>query len=258
MTIRAKVLKATIRVWKDFSASYDTIFRKMMQDKGYFHIISYPGTSVSLPGSDKKDYIMSIKSSRRNKILKKLRQANEVALKVEIVSSPDQLTLDAIFQLFWKTYEKGHTKFERLNRDFFEQISRFNHVHYVILRTQDTSEMVAFALCFLSQDHVINKFIGIDYERPKDWFLYFRLWDAVVEWAYSKKAKSIQSGQTSYSAKIELGNDIIPLSNFCRHFNPLINWTYKQATRFVNWDALDEDLSKFLKAYPNKKPPHFY
>jgi len=33
--------------------------------------------------------------------------------------------------------------------------------------------MLAFMLCFDMGERVINKYIGLDYGRPKEWSLYF-------------------------------------------------------------------------------------
>ncbi|MHB8744469.1 MAG: hypothetical protein ACYC9L_15290, partial [Sulfuricaulis sp.] len=113
---------------------------------------------------------------------------------------------------------------------------------------------VAFMLCFKLGDHVINKFIGIDYQKPKEWFLYFRLWAAAVDWSLAQGAKSIQSGQTGYAPKIEIGHELVPLTNYCAHSNPLIHWIYATVTKTVNWNTLDEDLAIYLKAYPHLRP----
>ena len=248
---------ATMRVWKDFAAEYQPAFVDLMHAQGLFHLVSFPGTSLPLEGNKKEDYIASIKSSRRNKLKKKLKQAHEAPVYVETLQNPGVAVMDEIFALFWQTYEKGSTKFERLNRKFFDVLSKDEHSHYVILRRNDTNEMVAFMLCFALGEHVINKFIGIDYRQPKEWFLYFKLWDAAVEWSYSVGGKSIQSGQTGYAPKIELGNDMVPLNNYCRHKNPVVNFIYRLVASTINWDTLDQDLAIYVKAYPELKPGVF-
>jgi predicted N-acyltransferase len=158
--------------------------------------------------------------------------------------------MDEIYKLFWLTYEKATTKLERLNRDFFDRIAQTPAAHFVVLREQDSGAMIAFMLCFASEHHVINKFIGIDYARPKEWLLYFRLWDAALDWALSRGARSIQSGQTGYAPKIELGHRLVPLTNHCLHRNPLIHLIYGLVAKTVSWATLDEDLARFLKAHP--------
>ena len=53
---------------------------------------------------------------------------------MEIVQRPDAKMLDDIFELFWQTYEKSATKFERLNRKFFEVIAEKPATIFIILR----------------------------------------------------------------------------------------------------------------------------
>ena len=252
MVSKAKQLQASMRVWKDFPQQYAIDFTSL--NAHLFKVVSFPGTSVELPDATKEGYLATLKSSRRNKLKKKLRLAAESPVDVEVIQQPDSEILNELFNLFWQTYEKGGTKFERLNRKFFDLIAAETNSHFVILREQSNGKIVAFMLCFALGDQVINKFIGIDYQQPKEWFLYFKLWEAAVDWAAGIGAKSIQSGQTGYAPKIELGNQLVPLTNYCAHLNPVINWVYAKIAKTINWDTLDADLAVYLKAYPDEKP----
>lgn len=254
MQIYASEIKAPMRVWKDFSNQHQQAFTSLLPKAGLFRLVSFPGTEVKLAGQDSDGYLGSLKASRRNKLKKKLKQAAQAPVTVEVVQRPDAAIMDEIFALFWQTYEKGDTKFERLNRTFFDLITQYEHAHYVMLRDKNTQKIVSFMLCFKLGEHVINKFIGIDYRQPKEWFLYFRLWEAAVAWSYSVGAKAIQSGQTGYAPKIELGNDMVALTNYCRHQNPIVHWVYAAVAKTVNWDTLDEDLAIYAKAYPEYVP----
>ena len=252
MVSKAKQLQASMRVWKDFPQQYAIDFTSL--NAHLFKVVSFPGTSVELPDATKEGYLATLKSSRRNKLKKKLRLAAESPVDVEVIQQPDSEILNELFNLFWQTYEKGGTKFERLNRKFFDLIAAETNSHFIILREQSNGKIVAFMLCFALGDQVINKFIGIDYQQPKEWFLYFKLWEAAVDWAAGIGAKSIQSGQTGYAPKIELGNQLVPLTNYCAHLNPVINWVYAKIAKTINWDTLDADLAVYLKAYPDEKP----
>ena len=254
MQAQADQLQAPMRVWKDFSNVHQADFTSILKPEGLFQLISFPSTEVKLEGTNFQSYLSALKSSRRSKLNKKLKQAANAPVEVEVLQQPNAQNMDEIFNLFWQTYEKGDTKFERLNRQFFDLISAQEHSYYVILREQKTKKILAFMLCFKLGEHVINKFIGIDYSQPKEWFLYFRLWEAAVEWTYSVGARSIQSGQTGYAPKIELGNDMIALTNYCKHKNPLVHWIYAKIASTVNWNTLDEDLAIFVKAYPELQP----
>ena len=99
-------------------------------------------------------------------------------------------------------------------------------------------------------ERLINLFIGMDYSRPKEWMLFFRLWEAAVDAALSRGFTSIVSGRSSYEAKIETGHKLVPLNNYCRHRNILLHTIYRIVAQRVHWASLDEALGRFLKAPP--------
>lgn len=273
--IRARQLRAPMLVWKDFGPAFDADLAEVAREDGLFRLISFPGAVADLRGPAFTDYMATLTTSRRNKLKKKLRTSREnLAVEVQVLHRPDAAGLGEIYALFEQTYGKATTQFERLNLRFFELIAAQPESHFVVLREAVNAEsviadppgepapdpMIAFMLCFAypggngESGHVINKFIGIDYRRPKESFTYFRLWEAAVEWSLSIGARSIQSGQTGYAPKIEIGHRLVPLTNHCAHANPLVHWVYKTVAKTVNWHTLDDDLATYVKAHPEEKP----
>ena len=122
---------------------------------------------------------------------------------------------------------------------------------FIILREKVTGEMIAFMLCFDLGERLINMFIGMDYSRPKEWMLFFRLWEAVVDLALSRGFSAVVSGRSSYEVKIEVGHKLIPLNNYCRHRNIFLHGIYHFLAQRVDWASLDEALARFLKAHPD-------
>jgi hypothetical protein len=251
---QAQKYNAAMLVWKDFPIMYHQTLASISKSKNLFPLVSFPSALLKLKGENADDYINSLKESKRYQLRKKLRKALPAPLDVSIVHLPDNQTLHQLYRLFSRTYLKGKTKLEELTPEFFEFISREKEAHFIILRHQSSQEIVAFMLCFDLKERVINKFIGIDYDAPRDWFIYFRLWIEAVNWAYKIGAKTIQSGQTAYPAKIETGHELVRLTNFCKHRNRFMHKIYKKVASLVNWDTLDPDLAVYLKAYPEEKP----
>ncbi len=134
-------------------------------------------------------------------------------------------------------------RFEELDRRFFECVARQPCAHFIVLREATRGEAVAFMLCFHLGDKVINKYLGFDYRRPAEWLLYFRLWDAALDWALSLDARSIQSGQTGYRPKIETGHRLVPLFNYCAHRSRLVHALAAAAARRIDWSTIDDDLA---------------
>jgi hypothetical protein len=251
---RAAKVKADMVAWKDFREQDAVELEPLIEHHGMFPSVSYPGTTVQLAPGGLSEYFKSLKSSRRHKLLKKLRRSKElIQLDVEVVQRPSPHVIDEIFALFNQTYAQAETKFEKLNRRFFEEIAQKDVSHFVMLRTKEERRLVAFMLCFQLGTRVINKFIGLNYAEARTNYLYFRLWEAALEWAISTGASEFQSGQTGYSAKIDIGNSLVPLTNYCRHRNPIIHWFYKEVAKTLSWSSIDNDLAVYLKAHPEDR-----
>ena len=204
-----------------------------------------PQDMVELQSRRKEDYFAAMTGSRRQNLKRKLRRSRErVALNVEIVQRPDAKTLDDIFALFWQTYEKSPSKFERLSRKFFEVFAEKQATLFILLREKVTSELVAFKLCFDMGERLVSLFIGMDYSRPKEWMLFFRLWEAAIDLALSRGFTTIVSGRSSYDVKIETGHTLVRLNNYCRHRNVLLNTIYGMIAQRLDWASLDEALGR--------------
>jgi len=248
---RARIERCHVIAWKDFPEPQAADLEAVKTELGLFRLVSFPGTRLQLPDPGFEPYLKNLKGSRRHNLKKKLRRGKERGtLYTTVAQYPDDATLNEIWPLFWQTYEKGKTQFERFNIEFFRQIRRCPQAHFILMRDTDTHALAAFMLCFQLGPRVINKFIGFDYALDGgDRFLYFQLWEQFVRWASGVGAAELQSGQTGYRAKLDVGHDLVPLTNYCRHLSPLLHRVSEKATRNVKWETLDEDLAVFLKAH---------
>jgi hypothetical protein len=242
---------AAMIIWKDFPAEYEDDFTWLAGERRLFRLVGFPGTTIDIPKPTKDAYYASLKSSHRTSLKRKLRRSAErVDIGVEVIQHPDEKTLEEIFALFSQTYEKAPTKFERLNRRFFAAIAAKPASYFVLLRERQSCDLIAFKLCFAMGDRVIHKFIGIDYRRPRDWMLYFRLWDATLDWCLARGATSIQTGQTGYAGKIETGHRLVPLTNYCQHRSRFMHAVFALFAKRIRWQTLDDDLARHLAAHP--------
>ncbi len=247
--VRAKAgeLGAAMIVFKDFPAAEQPV----LAGGGFVSTVSYPGTVVTLPPPDKDAYLRARSQNQRHNFRKKLRRSREaLALTTTVVAHPSGAELAEIFALFLQTYERGKTKFERLGPRFFAQISTHAPARFILQRDTATGELVAFMLVFHLGDRVVNKFIGLDYRRGGNTFLYFRLFDAALDFAYAGGAAELQSGQTGYRAKLDLGHRPVPLFNIFRHQNPLVHAIFRAIGRRVTWRSLDPDLAAVASSPP--------
>ena len=254
MRARAHQLKAPMIVFKDFPSVDRPALAGL---RGFAPTVSYPGTVVALPAPDKDAYHRSLAHTQRHNLLKKLRRSRELLpLDTSVVQRPSDRELAEIYGLFLQTYERGKTKFERLDLRFFERVREQAPARFILQRDPKDGALVAFMLVFHLGDRVINKFIGLDYRRGAKAYLYFRLFDAALDFAYAGGAKELQSGQTGYRAKLDLGHRLVPLFNIFRHENPLVHAIFRTIGGRVTWRSLDSDLAEFLRAHPEGDRPN--
>jgi len=246
---KAAKLKAPMIVWKDMNELDAEVLDNLAPEFGTFRMVSFPGTLVNLSSDKIDDYYKSLKGSRRYNLKKKLKRSNQlISLDTEVVQHPNPELLEEILGLFYQTYNRAKTKFEKLTPKFFQLIASWDTSYFVLLRSNETKQLVAFMLLFRFEDRVINKFLGIDYNLPDSFHLYFRLWEAALSWVLKSGAREFQSGQTGYRAKLDVGHSLVPLTNYCKHNNPLINKVFATIAKNISWSSLDKDLETYLKS----------
>ena len=246
----AQNVGASAIVWKDFPDTVSDDLNVLCRDRSLFKLVSYPGTIVPRLGNSFDGYLKTLSSAKRNNLKRKIKRSRAMGeLEALVIQYPEDSLLTEIFDLFWQTYQNSTIKFEQLTPEFFRLIALEAVSHFIVLRIPETGKLVAFMLCFRVGSRVINKFIGIDYRFARDWYLYFRLWEAAVEWAATGGASDLQSGQTGYCAKLDLGHKLIPLTNYCLHRNPLGHRIFSAAARYISWSTLDNDLKVFMRAH---------
>ncbi len=246
---RAASLGARLLVWKDFIAEDAVALDQLRISRGAFRIPSYPGSEIPLLPGGYLSFLATQTSARRHKIKRKLSVGeNVLPVATRLISCPESAELPRLFRLFRQTYKRGATKFEDLSERFFGEIAQASESQFVVLESKRDAVPVAFMLLLRLGSRVINRFVGIDYDLGANAYLPFRLFAAGYDWAASTGARVLQSGQTGYSAKLDLGHDLIPLFNYCEHSNPLVNRMISRATREITWQSLDRSLEAHVRA----------
>jgi hypothetical protein len=254
---QASDARAALLVWKDFPDSDREALDALAGATKAFRMPSYPGSSVPLLPGGYDAYLQTLPSRHRNKMRKRLRRGSaSLPMTSSLVKHPSAAQVHEMFSLYTQTYGRGPTKFERLTPEFFAEIAKFDGAAFVVLQRRDSGRMVAFMLLFDLGERVINQFIGIDYAAAEGGFAYFRLFAAAYDWACTTGARTMQSGQTGYMAKLECGHSLVPLWNYCEHRNAAVNWVLRKAAGRITWGVLDDQLREWLIAHPDALPAH--
>ena len=241
-------------VWKDFPQSASPTLAGLA---GLSEIVSYPSTAIVEIPKDFESYLAGLSVKQRHNLRRKLRLSREaITLTTQIASEADDALIDEIWPLFQNTYDKAPTKFERLTETFWREVTAQPQTSLIVLRDARDGRAVAFLLACLEGRRAINKFIGMDYAQGARSFLYFRLWEEFLRWAMWKGATGVQSGQMTYEAKLDLGHELVPLSNFFRYRNPVLHLIASRVARSVSWGSLDETLRHRFASGPREGGSH--
>ena len=250
---RAAELKAHMIVWKDVPEPAVAALEKIARKAKLFKVPSFPGTEIHNLAPNFEGYLKALTSPRRYRLKKKLKASRaEIDVVATTIQHPSAAELAEMWPLFWQTYERATTRFEKLNPAFFESLAAAGTTYFVMLRRRSDAKLVAFMLCYFEAGCATNKFIGIDYGLGDKTFLYFRLFEEFVLWANTLRATILRSGQTGYHAKLDLGHKLIPLANFARNRNGLLNLIYAAVGRTITWSTLDPDLKAHVDARTRK------
>jgi len=239
----ASKLGAPLILFKDFPED-GTLFLDALKRKRFTRVESFPTVLLDLNFSSFEGYLKSLGSSTRKNLNKKIKQAyTRGNIEVRAVQEAGS-QIDQIIKLYENTYHSGSTKFERLNRKFFLQVSNDLREHTRFFLYYVDGALAAFNLCFVYKDLLIDKFIGFNYDISNRYNLYFVSWAYNIKWCIDNSLRYYHPGQTDYEPKIRLGGKIIPLYAYLRHKNIFFNLLLKLLAALLKPDNFDEDIKK--------------
>jgi len=236
-------LGAPLTIFKDFLKDR-TFLLDVLRRKGFTRVESFPNVFLELNFSSFEAYLKSLGSSTRKNLNKKLKQASARGnIEVKVVRELGG-QIDQVIGLYENTYRGGSTKFERLTKKFFLQVSEDLSEHTRFFLYYVDGELAAFNLCFIYKDLLIDKFIGFNYDISNQYNLYFFSWAYNIKWCIDNSLRYYHPGQTDYEPKIRLGGKIIPLYAYLKHRNVFLNFLLKLLAVLLKPGNFDKDIRK--------------
>lgn len=239
----AAEINAPLAVFKDFP-SRNLAFLDALRRYGYSKTKSFPAVYLELNFASFEDYLKSLGASTRKSFKKKLKQAySRAKIEVKVVQEIEG-EIGQIVKLYENTYREGLAKFEHLTKEFFLQVTHDLYPHVRFFLYYVGGKLVAFNLCFVYPDLLIDKFIGFDYDVSNYYNLYFVSWAYNIRWCIDNSLRYYYPGQTDYEPKIRLGGKLMPLYAYLKHRNILFNAVVKLLICLLKPDNFDENIRK--------------
>lgn len=200
---------------------------------GFFRGDSFPNVVLPLPYRSMPEYLASLSANARKDLRRKIRQTLAAGnVEVRVQDNVADL-IEPVYALYLATYEAGTVRFEKLTREYFLAVGRILPAEARFFLFYLDGRLVCFNLCFQHRDHLVDKFIGLDYAVARRLNLYFYTWHHNVEWCLAHGIRHYQVGQTDHEAKVRLGGTLVPLYFHARHANPWLNFPLRMAARFL-------------------------
>jgi predicted N-acyltransferase len=234
-----------LTVMKDLVAHDAHALQGALDRMGYAQLQSLPLAVLELPPTA-DDYLARLSRATRKDVRRKLRKAAEV--EIETVEDTHSIAAD-MQRLYRMTQLRSNLDYgdlEELPPGYFEALSEVPRGRLAVKLYRAGGKLMAFNLLFFNRDRVIDKFIGIDYELARDYDVYVLSWMENVREALSRKARYLQTGQTAYRRKIQLGSTLAPCVVYFRHQSQPTQALLRLLARWLAFDRNDPELRDYV------------
>lgn len=203
--------------------------RPVFERRGYHWIDSLPNTSMNVPWTTHAQYLGSMRSYYRSKVVKHHKRNIEAGVTHTLVDDFADLAETLCAQ--WITVHESASEFQRevLTPDFYRRFSRDMGALSKALLFYRGGELVAHALLLVDGDMLRWLYVGREVAGNDSLYLYVA--QTVVRTAIELGARRLEMGLTTYAIKQDLGADVVPVRIALRAnwavINPFVGLGYK-------------------------------
>lgn len=193
----------------------------------FFISESLPDAILQLDVSSFDGYLAGLRPKRRRNARSKQRKfASSKIVRLEL---HDDFTahIPQMMPLYDEVYRRAEIALDHLNADFFYRLAASTEIDSQLVACWRGSEMIGFVVCLYTEAGAVALRTGLNYSYAREHNVWFTLHYAVVEEAIKRRVRTLNFCQTTYPAKREIGCQMLSLSNFVSHVNPLMRIALK-------------------------------
>ncbi len=248
----ARKERAPIIAFKDFDHSYTNLLDPL-QKNGFVKVEILPTTEINVWFSDFEEYLNTLSAASRYDLRRKFKKADRLAgIKMEVVNSLDEATLADVYRMYLEIVKRHDMTFELLPIDFFRNVSKNMPEQAKFFLWRIDKKLIAFLFCLVSDEMLIDYYVGLDYTIALKYHLYFIKFRDVMNWCINNKIKRYEMGITGYEPKRRLGFDFIPLYLYAKVRNRIFHPVLKIICHILRFENFDPALRKGKEA--RRKP----
>jgi predicted N-acyltransferase len=213
-----------------------------LEQNGLLRMESFPNTILEIKAKSLEDFIQNLGSSTRKDLRRKLRKTASLAtLKTEVLTDIN-IIQDELYKLYACNFEESDVHFETLTPEFFRNIQKNMPESARFFITRAGKEIVAFNLCLVKDNTLIDKVIGMDKKVSRMYSLYYTTFCENIDWCIKNGIRYYCLGITDYHPKLRLGAKLLPLYIYVKLFNPILKLFSRPLVRFIQPKNFDPTL----------------
>lgn len=189
---------------------------------------------------DEADYLGRLSGSRRKDLKRKLKKRSDIDVRI-LYGGDAYFRQSEILELFYRLYlnvfNQSQIHFDLLPKAFFSALLQDKTAGSVIFTYYRDDRLIGYNICFVKDDVLIDKYIGLEYPAARECNLYFLSWFENLNYALEKGLKTYVAGWTDPEIKAYLGARF----TFTRHAvfirNPLLRFVLRRVKRLFESDS---------------------
>lgn len=242
----ARKNRAAITAFKDFDKTYMEILGPLQKD-GFHRFDGLPVSELNVRFEDFEEYLKTLSSATRYDLRRKFKKVdNHVTVDLEIRERLEDGMLQDVYRLYLDIVAKHDMGFELIPVDFFKNISKNMPDNAKFFLWRVDGKLAAFLFCLVSEDLLIDFYVGFDYSIAYKYHLYFIKFRDVLNWCIRHRITKYEMGTTGYEPKRRLNFDFEPLYIYAKLRNRMLRPIFNLICRFLKFENFDPDLKKAM------------
>lgn len=210
------------------------------KEAGFLAVEGQALAYVEIDFNDREDYLSRLSKSRRKNLKRKLRSLDE--LNVEIHQTGDHYfnhteRLEQLYTLYLAVYEQSEIHFDLLSKAFFQEILQDSQSGGRVFMYWKGETLIGYNICYVYEDKLVDKYIGLNYPLALDYNLYFISWFVNLDYAKSQHLKYYVAGWTDPEVKAQLGAKFTFTQHLVWVKSPLLRFILKRFRHLFEADA---------------------
>lgn len=199
---KAKEVKAESIIAKEFSSDELSLMEPLL-NCGYRVADSLPMNHMETVHADFDEYLASLRSITRNKIRKSLKKIGRSNLRYEFhrgAAAAERFD-DHVYQLYRNVLERAKIQLERLPKSFFLEMMQNLPENMELIFLYEGDRVLAFGACLFSESLFVPIYLGVDYEKNREYDLYFNMLFETADRSLKQGVQDIILGQSADEVK---------------------------------------------------------